>query len=224
MCRLHGCSLFLSHNILQDPSNFFFIYTPYKSAILHNCNIMINWINVLPFLQPIFKADAELRLQIQTICKEMSSESAKALRELSSDIRSMTIPSPAKCHISAATSAAANLKTALSNDITVWETVHVAMIALLLSELVNCTTEIASSVDELAELALFKSSDLVHSAVVNPVSDEDTPPQQVAIDISGWLFTVNFIVNNCCDCTNGLMNILSQKIKWGQPKEEKKQK
>jgi hypothetical protein len=114
----------------------------------------------------------------------MSSESAKALRELSSAIRSMTVPSLAKSHMSAATSAATNLKTALSNDITVWETIHVAMIASLLAELVNCITEIASSVDELAELALFKGSDLVHSAVVKPVSDEEMP-QQVAIEISG---------------------------------------
>jgi hypothetical protein len=114
----------------------------------------------------------------------MSSESAKALRELSSAIRSMIIPSLAKSHVSAAASAAANLETAMSNGITVWETIHVAMIASLLAELVNCIMEIANSVDELAELALFKGSDLVHSAVVKPVSDEETP-QQVTIEISG---------------------------------------
>ncbi|KAJ3700447.1 hypothetical protein LUZ61_004152 [Rhynchospora tenuis] len=132
--------------------------------------------------KPKFKADAELRLEIQTTCMEMSSESAKALRELSLAIRSMTVPSLARCHVSAATSAAANLRTVLSNDITVWETVHVAMIASLLAELVNCIKEIACSVDELAELAQFKSIDSVHSAAVKPVSDEETP-QQVAIDI-----------------------------------------
>ncbi|KAF3339168.1 aluminum-activated malate transporter 1-like protein [Carex littledalei] len=118
--------------------------------------------------KPIFKADTELLLEIQTACSEMSSESAKALRELSSAIRSMTIPSLAKCHLLAATSAADNLRTALSNDITVWETIHVAMVASLLAELVNYTKEIASSVDELAELALFKSTDSVNSALVKP--------------------------------------------------------
>ncbi|KAJ3675147.1 hypothetical protein LUZ60_004189 [Juncus effusus] len=124
--------------------------------------------------QPIFKGDPELHLRIQTACMEMSSESAKALRELSSSVKSMTIPSLADCHMSAASSAANNLRTALSADVALWETVHVALIASLLAELVTRVNEIKGSVEELSKLAHFKIKDSVQ---VKPINDE------VAIDI-----------------------------------------
>ncbi|EHA8592507.1 Aluminum-activated malate transporter 1 [Cocos nucifera] len=126
--------------------------------------------------------EPELRLKIRTACLEMSSESAKALRELSSAIRTMTAPTSFKSHVAAAVAASGELGAALLKDADLADVLHVATIATLLTELVLRTQEIACSVEELARLARFKSLEPVPKATVKPVVDGESPPH-VAIDV-----------------------------------------
>lgn len=126
--------------------------------------------------------DVELRLQIRAACAEMSSESAKALRELSSAIRTMTAPASANRHVAASLEAAANLRSALSEDVALSEIVHLAMISSLLAELVLRTAGIAGSVEELARLARFKQTEPARRSTVKPV-DVGEKPAQVAINV-----------------------------------------
>nr|XP_010931063.1 aluminum-activated malate transporter 1 [Elaeis guineensis] len=126
--------------------------------------------------------EPELRLKIRTACVEMSSESAKALRVLSSAIRNMTAPTSAQSHVAAAVAASGELGAALSKDADLADVLHVATIATLLAELVVRTQEIAGSVEELARLARFRSLEPVTKASVKPVADGESPPH-VAIDV-----------------------------------------
>ncbi|OAY84671.1 Aluminum-activated malate transporter 1 [Ananas comosus] len=126
--------------------------------------------------------DVELRLQIRAACAEMSSESAKALRELSSAIRTMTAPASANRHVAASLEAAANLRSALSEDVALSEIVHLAIISSLLAELVLRTAGIAGSVEELARLARFKQTEPARRSTVKPV-DVGEKPAQVAINV-----------------------------------------
>ncbi|XP_062227373.1 aluminum-activated malate transporter 1-like [Phragmites australis] len=103
------------------------------------------------------EANPELCLKVRTACGEMSLHSAKALRELSSAIRTMTIPSPTNNHMSAAIKAAKGLRNELSEDADLMQVMHVAVIASLLSELVTKIKKITESVDNLAQLACFKN-------------------------------------------------------------------
>uniref|UniRef100_A0A0A9HHL8 MAIT n=1 Tax=Arundo donax TaxID=35708 RepID=A0A0A9HHL8_ARUDO len=102
------------------------------------------------------EANPELCLKVRTACGEMSLHSAKALRELSSAIRTMTIPSPTNSHMSVAIKAAKGLRNELSEDADLIQVMHVAVIASLLSELVTQIKKITESVDNLARLACFK--------------------------------------------------------------------
>lgn len=89
----------------------------------------------------------------------MSLHSAKAFRELSAAMRMMTVPSPAKVHMSAAIKAAKGLRDEISEDAEVAQALHVAVIASLLSDLVTQTKKITESVDHLARLARFKNAE-----------------------------------------------------------------
>ncbi|KAG1370151.1 putative Aluminum-activated malate transporter 1 [Cocos nucifera] len=81
--------------------------------------------------------EPELRLKIRTACVELSSESAKTLRELSSAIRTMTAPTSAKSHVAAAVTASGELGAALSMDADLADVLHVAATATLLAERVG---------------------------------------------------------------------------------------
>lgn len=89
----------------------------------------------------------------------MSLHSAKALRELTAAMRTMTtVPSPASVHVSAAIKAAKGLRDGLSSEgADLVRAMHVAVIASLLSELVTKTKQITESVDVLARLARFRN-------------------------------------------------------------------
>ncbi|XP_072969930.1 aluminum-activated malate transporter 1-like [Typha angustifolia] len=118
-------------------------------------------------------SNSELRLKIQSACMEMSSESAKALRELASAIRTTTAPSSADRHVSEALLAAANLRSALLDDVAPREVISAAMVASLLAELVVRTKEIADSVEELARLGRFKNSEPAQKTVAKPGNDAE---------------------------------------------------
>lgn len=97
--------------------------------------------------------------QVRTACRQMSLHSAKALRELTAAMRTMTtVPSPASVHVSAAIKAAKGLRDGLSSEgADLVRAMHVAVIASLLSELVTKTKQITESVDVLARLARFRN-------------------------------------------------------------------
>ncbi|KAG2572058.1 aluminum-activated malate transporter 1-like [Panicum virgatum] len=117
------------------------------------------------------EANMELCLKVRTACGEMSLNSAKALRELSEAIQTMTAPSPARTHMSAAIRAAKGLRAELSQDADLAKVMHVAVIASLLSELVTQTKKIAESVDNLARAAQFKDpEDTQKDVVINVAS------------------------------------------------------
>ncbi|KAL6851565.1 hypothetical protein ACP4OV_020498 [Aristida adscensionis] len=104
------------------------------------------------------KADPGLCLNVQTACAEMTLHSAKALRELSSAVRTMTTPSPTNNDMSAAIEAANRLRSELSNDAAaLLHVMHMAVNASLLSDMVTQITKIAESVENLARCAHFKS-------------------------------------------------------------------
>ncbi|KQJ82561.1 aluminum-activated malate transporter 1 [Brachypodium distachyon] len=112
------------------------------------------------------EANPELSLKVRTACSEMSSDSAKALRELSTAIRTMTVPSPANITMSAAITVAKGLRSELSQDMALLQVMHVAVTATLLSDLVTTIKKIAESVDNLARLAHFKTPEKIQKDVV----------------------------------------------------------
>jgi hypothetical protein len=96
---------------------------------------------------------------IGAACGAMSSRSAKALRELSSAVRTMTIPPPNNDGMSAAI-------TKLTEDAALLQVMHVAVIVSLLSDIVMQTEAISEAVHELARLARFKKTESDSNDVV----------------------------------------------------------
>ncbi|TVU14569.1 hypothetical protein EJB05_38044 [Eragrostis curvula] len=112
------------------------------------------------------EANPELSSKVRTTCGEMSLYSAKTLRELSEAIKTMTVPSTASTHMSAAVKAAKSLRNELSEDAALLQVMHVAVIASLLSDLVSQIKKINDSVDNLAKLACFKNPEKAQKEVV----------------------------------------------------------
>ncbi|KAG8064446.1 hypothetical protein GUJ93_ZPchr0004g38926 [Zizania palustris] len=113
------------------------------------------------------EANPELSSKVRTACGEMSSHSAKALRELSAAIRSSTtVPSAANDAMAAAIKAAKALRSDLSEDTALLQAMHVAVTASLLSDLVTQIKKIAESVDNLARLASFSVPEKTQKDVV----------------------------------------------------------
>ncbi|KAF7001740.1 hypothetical protein CFC21_017347 [Triticum aestivum] len=102
------------------------------------------------------EANPELTLKVRTACGEMSSHSAKALKELSTAIRTMIVPCPANIAMSAAIKAAKDLRNELSEEAALLQVMHVAVTATLLSDLVTTIVKIAETADNLARLGHFK--------------------------------------------------------------------
>lgn len=103
------------------------------------------------------EANPELTLKVRTACGEMSSHSAKALKDLSTAIRAMIVPSPANITMSAAIKAAKDLRNELSEEAALLQVMHVAVTATLLSDLVTTIVKIAETADNLARLGHFKN-------------------------------------------------------------------
>ncbi|GJN02992.1 hypothetical protein PR202_ga20388 [Eleusine coracana subsp. coracana] len=112
------------------------------------------------------EANPELSFKVRETCGEMSLYSAKTLRELSAAIRTMTVPSKASTHMSAAVKAAKCLRSELSEDAALLQVMHVPVIASLLSDLVSQIKKITESVDNLAKLAKFKNPEKTQKEVV----------------------------------------------------------
>lgn len=113
----------------------------------------------------------------------MSSETGKALADLSLAVRMMKKPMAAATHILGANTAAADLKTALkttsSDMIALLEILPAATSASLLIEIVGQTEKLMVAVNELAHLAKFKNPASVaertpslHRGVVKPLPND----------------------------------------------------
>ncbi|KAL6650635.1 hypothetical protein ACP70R_009560 [Stipagrostis hirtigluma subsp. patula] len=117
---------------------------------------LASYVITLTKCQP--EANPELCLKFRTACAEISSHSAKALRELSSAIQTMIISSPTSNNMSVAIEVANRLRGELSNDATaLLQVIHVPVIGSLPLDIVSQITKITESVDNLARLAGFKS-------------------------------------------------------------------
>ncbi|WVZ85582.1 hypothetical protein U9M48_032494, partial [Paspalum notatum var. saurae] len=111
------------------------------------------------------EASLDLYLKIRAKCRAMSLHSAKALRELSLAIRTMTMPYPTNNDMSTATKVASDLRTELLKDVTLMQVSHVAAVASLLSDIVIQIERITESMSNLAQLARFKNCERARSAV-----------------------------------------------------------
>ncbi|XP_065856889.1 aluminum-activated malate transporter 8 [Euphorbia lathyris] len=128
----------------------------------------------------------EFMNKIKEPCTKISEESAKALKSLSSSIKTMTDPSPANVHFENSKNEVNNLKIAMK----CWSLEHADLLAIVpaatvastLIEIVKCVDNLRESVSELANLAHFKAVEpsvspekpqLLHRGAVNPVLDVD---------------------------------------------------
>lgn len=109
------------------------------------------------------QASLEVRSKIQETCTKISTESGKALQELSIAVKEMRQPSSADTHIENAKAAAKNLNSLLKSgpweDINLLQVIPVVTVASLLIDLVNCTEKLADSIFELASKAHFNKPD-----------------------------------------------------------------
>ncbi|GAB4859839.1 hypothetical protein Ancab_011319 [Ancistrocladus abbreviatus] len=111
-------------------------------------------------------ASPEIKQKIQNACNKLTSQSSKALKELSLEMKKMRRSSSVNAHIEQSKSAAQELKSLLET-VAVWEDFNllailpVATVASSLIEVVACIEDIAEVVHELATLADFMTSDRV---------------------------------------------------------------
>ncbi|XP_031267791.1 aluminum-activated malate transporter 2-like isoform X1 [Pistacia vera] len=145
----------------------------------------------------IQQPSSEMRYKIEEVCKEMSLECGKALKELALAIKATSQPSSANTntHIENSKSAAKNLNSLLKSS--VWEdtdflaAVPVAAVASLLIEVVDCTEKIAESVYELASMANFKSIEATVLPEKSQIRQRDDVKSPAKVDCPHVCITVN---------------------------------
>ncbi|MED6220194.1 hypothetical protein PIB30_042568 [Stylosanthes scabra] len=112
-------------------------------------------------------SSSEILGTIQEACIEMSMECSKALKELGSSIKNMTIPSSSSSnHISESKAASKRLKALLQSSLREQNTdllslIPAGTVASLLIDIVDCIEELADSVNDLAALADFEESRVI---------------------------------------------------------------
>ncbi|GAB2234884.1 hypothetical protein Droror1_Dr00004154 [Drosera rotundifolia] len=136
-------------------------------AVVQECGCNLKALN--GYLQTEFQASREVKERFEATCTKISHETAKALKNLASSLKTMTKPSPfVKSHIENAKTAANDLKymfkTSLWQDTNLADVIPPAAIASLLMEVVACTEKISEAVQELASLAGFENADEVGHA------------------------------------------------------------
>ncbi|XAR69829.1 hypothetical protein NMG60_11001554 [Bertholletia excelsa] len=102
--------------------------------------------------------------KIQEPCMKMSSDSGRALKELASAFRTMTIPSSVHLHIETSKAAAAQLEIAMEaasreSCSNLLEIVPAIMVFSTLTSIIECIEKIAESINELSRMAHFKRVD-----------------------------------------------------------------
>ncbi|KAK7337317.1 hypothetical protein VNO77_17883 [Canavalia gladiata] len=164
-------------------------------ALTRECAYKIETLN--NYLNPEIQASLEFKCKVQGPCTKMSSESNKALKAISSSIKTMTCPSAAKSHIENSKTAIKELKIALEivtlEDVELLGIIPVATVAAILEEITKSVEKIYESVSELSHLAHFKSivepnvspekPHLLHRGIIKPVVDIDNTVDHVEITI-----------------------------------------
>ncbi|KAJ4833389.1 hypothetical protein Tsubulata_028191 [Turnera subulata] len=130
----------------------------------------------------------EIRSKLEEKCTKISSETGKALKELATSVKTMTVRPTAESHIANSKEAAETLKTILNtghciDGAPLLEIIPTVTVASLLIDVVACTEDIAKSVETLARMARFMGAEntilaqqeehphLLHRGTVQPVSD-----------------------------------------------------
>ncbi|PON63135.1 Aluminum-activated malate transporter [Parasponia andersonii] len=164
-------------------------------ALVRQCTYQIEALN--SHLTSDMQTPPEFTRLIQESCINMSSESGKALKSLSSAIKSMKHPNSATQHVENSKAAVNGLKAALEaaaiEDSDLLAIISAATVASTLFEIVECVEKISDSVHELSQMAHFKKVEatvspekpqlLLHRGTVKPVLDSDS--DHVTITIHG---------------------------------------
>ncbi|KAJ1376698.1 Aluminum-activated malate transporter [Sesbania bispinosa] len=161
-------------------------------ALARECAYKIETLN--SYLNPEIQASLEFKCKVQESCIKMSSESNKALKAISSSIKTMTDPSAAKSHIENSKIANEDLKIALEtvslDDVDLLTIIPVATVAKILEEITKSVEKIYESVSELSQLAHFKSVEpnvspekphLLHRGIIKPVVEVDNHHVEITI-------------------------------------------
>ncbi|KAL3718407.1 hypothetical protein ACJRO7_003533 [Eucalyptus globulus] len=129
-------------------------------ALIRQCAYRIEALD--SYLTTKFHAPPQVQTRLEELCAEMGMEAARASKQLSSSLKTMTTPSSATPHLEKARTAAKALKSLLKT--TSWNhatdllaVVHAITVTSLLIDVIDCTDKIAVSVNELASLAGFKT-------------------------------------------------------------------
>ncbi|KAL9250519.1 Aluminum-activated malate transporter 2-like protein [Drosera capensis] len=130
-------------------------------ALVQECGCNLKALN--GYLQTEFQAPREVKEKFEATCTKISHETAKALKNLASSLKTMTKPSPfVKSHIENAKTAADlkyMFKASLWQDTNLADVIAPPAVASLLIEVVACTEKISEAVQELASLAGFENAD-----------------------------------------------------------------
>ncbi|KAL1549257.1 aluminum-activated malate transporter 8-like [Salvia divinorum] len=123
---------------------------------------------------------SKFQMKIQRSCVKMSLECGKALKEVSTSIKNISIPSSAVAvHLNNSKAAADELKNIMENyssspnEADLQQIMPILVIASILIDIIKFVEKIAVSVSELAEKAGFKQAQLLHRGIVKPVNIND---------------------------------------------------
>ncbi|KAL8140902.1 hypothetical protein V2J09_006923 [Rumex salicifolius] len=124
------------------------------------------------------KAPKEVKEKMEDVCRKMSSETGKALKEISTAMKKMTMPPPAaRTHLrnsqSAAKALTSRLHTRVWAEHNIADVIPAAAVASLLLDPVICAGRLAESVRELGKLARFKKNEEIAAAA--EVKEEGPP-------------------------------------------------
>lgn len=161
------------------------------------CDFNKNCVNQA-FYVLIMQMHVEVGGKLEDICTKISLESSKAMQELASAIKTMTIPSSSSPHITNLKEAAENLqcllKSELWKDVEFLQVIPVITVTSVLIEIVVCVEKIANSVHELARIAKFKNKK--EHPELNYVSKEKSkaesskvgilPDHEVVVTVKDW--------------------------------------
>ncbi|KAK1435005.1 hypothetical protein QVD17_00760 [Tagetes erecta] len=140
------------------------------------------------YLDAKYQIPSEFQLAVQEPCMKMSSEVAKALKELANSMKLMTHPSTSFVHIKNSKYAIDELNVALKASLIterddVLETISVIAATSIIVDIIKCVEKISEAIEELSKQAHFKkpkdaTSDKVEKAhfphrgaAIKPVDD-----------------------------------------------------
>ncbi|GFY93380.1 aluminum activated malate transporter family protein [Actinidia rufa] len=153
------------------------------------------------YINSNIQAPPEFLRKIQDPCKKMSSESGKALKELSLAIKTMTHPSSVNAHLDKSKIAITDLKTSLEaasreTNAELLKIIPAVTVASILTDITTCVEGVAEAVRELSREARFKrvemtvskeKTPLIGQESVKPVNSGDGGGEHVIIEVHGVL-------------------------------------